>query len=168
MWDATRECLSLSSAINIEEALNQFRAYYRANFAFKSRLFDGIGDVLDHYSSWPMVVLSNKSEAFARPLLEKLGVAHHFSDIHGAEAFKKQKPDPLPLRSICKKFGFSPERTVIIGDTPNDILCANHAGTKSCGALYGYSEKNRLIECNPSWTVNSARELIGLFSSRQT
>jgi len=160
-----RQCLASNIENDPEDGIKQFRSYYRSNFSKKSSLFPHIQQILEFGSTVPMVVLSNKSEIFAKPLLERLGIARYFSGIYAAEAFEKRKPDALPLQRICEIFGISPDRTLIIGDSPHDINCGRSAGAKTCAAAYGYAPKGILEGCGADWLVQSPQDLIGLFKT---
>ena len=44
-------------------------------------------------------------------------------------------------------FDFSPAQFIVIGDTPNDILCARHFGAKSVAVLTGRNQTREKLEC---------------------
>lgn len=157
------QCLARNKEVDVEAGLHQFRSYYRSNFSVRSCVFPGIQQVLESCASLPLVVLTNKSEIFAQPLLERFGIAQYFSGIYAAEAFEKKKPDPFSLLTICEHFGIPTDRTLMIGDTSHDINCGKSAGAKTCAVLYGYSEQNTLEDCKPDWTVKSSTDLIEFF-----
>ncbi|MCC5942778.1 MAG: HAD family hydrolase [Balneolaceae bacterium] len=59
-------------------------------------------------------------------------------------------------------FSPSPERFVVIGDTPNDIRCAKYFGAVSVAVTTGSYSKKELIESSPDVLVDDLRELIDL------
>jgi phosphoglycolate phosphatase len=86
-----------------------------------------------------LACLTNKPTAFARPLLEKKGLATYFQHVFGGDAFARQKPDPLPLLETCAALGTSPATTWMIGDSRNDALAARAAGCPVVLVTYGYN-----------------------------
>ena len=43
-------------------------------------------------------------------------------------------------------FDFSPEQFIVIGDTPNDILCARHFGAKCIAVFTGRNQTREILE----------------------
>ena len=65
-------------------------------------------------------------------------------------------------------FDFSPEQFIVIGDTPNDILCARHFGAKCVAVLTGRNQtrENLQIE-NPDIVIDDladTKKLLHIFS----
>jgi phosphoglycolate phosphatase len=55
-----------------------------------------------------LACLTNKPNAFARPLLAQKGLDGFFEHAFGGDAFARKKPDPLPLLETCKALGTQP------------------------------------------------------------
>ena len=49
----------------------------------------------------------------------------------------KHKPDPEPILAAVERLGATPEESVYVCDTINDLKAARAAGVKFAGALYG-------------------------------
>lgn len=66
---------------------------------------------------------------------------YHFAKLFDAAITSsdttKHKPDPEPILAAVKKIGSTPEQSVYVGDTINDLKAAKAAGVKFAGALYG-------------------------------
>jgi phosphoglycolate phosphatase len=86
-----------------------------------------------------LACLTNKPGDFARPLLDRTGLAPFFDFVFGGEAFERKKPDPLPLRRTCEALGSEPSRTLMIGDSSNDARAARSAGCAVVLVTYGYN-----------------------------
>lgn len=67
---------------------------------------------------------TNKPEALARLLLEKLSVADYFAAICGRGSFDVHKPNPRMLRLTIDAAGGNPSQAVMIGDSKTDIETA--------------------------------------------
>jgi anhydro-N-acetylmuramic acid kinase len=92
-----------------------------------TKLYPGINDVLNAYQDLPKVVLSNKLQRFVAPILTGLGIVQQFQYTFGREAFPTTKPDPLPILRICDSCSVAPGDTLMIGDTPTDMIAAEFA-----------------------------------------
>jgi phosphoglycolate phosphatase len=86
-----------------------------------------------------LACLTNKPTAFAKPLLERKGLAHFFELVFGGDAFERKKPDPLPLLKTCEALGTQPQHTLMIGDSSNDARAARAAGCPVLLVNYGYN-----------------------------
>ena len=64
-------------------------------------------------------------------------------------------------------FQFKPEQFIVIGDTPNDILCAKHFGAKCVAVLTGRDQtKEKLASENPEVIINDltdTQEILKMF-----
>lgn len=54
----------------------------------------------------------------------------HFSYLLGGDSIKYPKPNPEGALKIMDDLNISPEHTIFIGDSVNDILCGNLAGCR--------------------------------------
>jgi len=86
-----------------------------------------------------LACVTNKPIAFAKPLLEKTGLAPYFEIIYGGDSLAKKKPDPLPMLTVCRDFSLQPHQVVAIGDSSNDAEAARAAGCPSLTVPYGYN-----------------------------
>lgn len=87
----------------------------------------------------PLVCLTNKPLAFARPLLQAKGLEKFFQQVYGGDSFARKKPDPLPLLEACKALGTAPQRTLMVGDSSNDAQAARAAGCPVVLMTYGFN-----------------------------
>jgi phosphoglycolate phosphatase len=122
--------------------LERFIAHYREGMPGKSTLYPGLAAALDRLSDAGvlMAVCTNKMEGLARPLLEGLGLSSRFAAITGGDTFTMRKPDPGHLLGTIERSGGHPARTVMIGDSHNDIKVAQNAGIPSIAVPFGYSD----------------------------
>ena len=69
------------------------------------------------------------------------------------------KPSPLMLQELMREFGVEPERTLMIGDTTNDLQMALNAGCASVGVSYGAHEPSAFQALKPRFVAHSVNEL---------
>ena len=147
------------------EALDSFKRHYARENGLNTLLYPGVIEGLRALKAMglPLAVITNKTEAFTLPLLEKTGLAPFFDAVVCADRLPKIKPDPMPLIWTCGRFGVAPDEALFIGDSVNDALAGNAACCRVFLVPYGYNEGRNVQElaCDaivPS--IESAVELI--------
>jgi phosphoglycolate phosphatase len=127
----------------IDEMFAAYIAYYSEHIADRSRPFPGLADALDELTAagCRFAICTNKLERLSLRLLDALKLTHRFAAICGPDTFGVQKPDPEVLRRTILAAGGSPQRTIMIGDSPTDIHTARAAGVPVIAVDFGYSER---------------------------
>jgi phosphoglycolate phosphatase len=82
-------------------------------------------------------ICTNKPEALAETLMQRLGVRQMFGALVGADTLPVRKPDPAPLRETVARLGGDMARTTLIGDTVTDRETARAAGVPSILVTFG-------------------------------
>jgi phosphoglycolate phosphatase len=93
-----------------------------------------------------MAVVSNKNEDLSRLILKTLAVDGFFERIAGGDTYPEMKPSPLPLLRVIDELGGSPDGTVMVGDSINDIQAGNLAGITTVGCAWGYGDRQEIAE----------------------
>ncbi|MDM0117202.1 phosphoglycolate phosphatase [Variovorax sp. J22R133] len=106
-----------------------------------------------------LACLTNKPNAFAKPLLAEKELSGFFEFAFGGDTFERKKPDPLPLLKTCEALGTQPSRTLMIGDSSNDAQAARAAGCPVVLVTYGYNHGEPVREVNADGFVDSIAEL---------
>lgn len=127
---------------DIQPMLNRFIEHYRAGMPGKSVPYPGLLGALDRLADAGILaaVCTNKMESLARPLLEGLGLAERFAAITGGDTFVARKPDPEHLLGTIRLAGGDVSRTVMVGDSLNDMRVAANTGVPSIAVPFGYSD----------------------------
>jgi len=106
-----------------------------------------------------LACLTNKPNAFARPLLALKGLDRYFDQAFGGDAFARKKPDPLPLVETCKALGSDPARTLMVGDSRNDAEAARAAGCPVVLVSYGYNHGEPAASAHPDAVIDRLDQL---------
>ncbi len=106
-----------------------------------------------------LACLTNKPNAFARPLLALKGLDGYFEHAFGGDAFARKKPDPLPLLQACRALGSDPARTLMVGDSRNDAAAARAAGCPVVLVSYGYNHGEPAASAHPDAVIGRLDEL---------
>lgn len=139
--DVLAEAAPHADAARLERARGLVRRHYAAVNGRGARVYPGVVDGLRALrgAGLKLACVTNKPDAFARPLLAALGLAPWFDGLWGGDTFARLKPDPLPLLEACRHLGVAPARTLAIGDSRNDALAAQAAGCALVLVRYGYN-----------------------------
>ena len=120
----------------------QFLDYYTQNIAVESRPFPGLIPVLETLaeSGTRIGVCTNKREDLSRKLLGELDLLKFFPVIMGSDSVPAHKPDPIHLLETVTQLGGTPERAVLIGDSPTDAATAKSANIPMIAVSFGYTD----------------------------
>ncbi|WP_448578624.1 phosphoglycolate phosphatase [Thermaurantiacus sp.] len=125
----------------VEQGLQAFLAYYRANIARESRPFDGAETMLDALAQAGvrLAICTNKPESLTLSLLEALGWQRRFAAVLGADSRPFRKPDPRHLLETLAAAGGSWRGSAYVGDSATDSDTAAAAGIPFVLVSFGYS-----------------------------
>lgn len=122
--------------------VERFVAHYVGNMPGRTEPYPGLTAAMDRLKSagYRLAVCTNKMESLARGLLDKLDLTDYFAAITGGDTFEYRKPDARHLTGTIDRAGGDIARTVMIGDSINDIAVARNAGVPSIAVPFGYSD----------------------------
>jgi phosphoglycolate phosphatase len=146
-----------------DAALTVFRGHYLRHCLDRTRFYPGIETVLAHFEDKQKAVATNKAIEYTRVILDRLGPTY-FSFVVGGDNGFGLKPEPGMLLHAMEKLGVSKERTVLIGDSTNDINGGHNAGIKVCAVGYGMGNREKMAACRPDWFIERPEELMELFT----
>ncbi len=148
----------------LERAGGIFREHYRQRLTRESRLFPGTEQTLVKLreSGVKLACVTNKTDAFTRPLLAGLGVLDLFDEVICGDTLERKKPDPLPLSYCAERFGIVPARLLMVGDSQTDTLCARAAGCPVVCVPFGYRSGMELHELDCDAIVPAVSNLFEL------
>jgi pyrophosphatase PpaX len=155
--------------VPVEETVEVYRSYHRANFGPMISVFPGVRELLAELKKrrFTLAIVTSRLPSTTMEGLEQYELADYFDLIVTCDDCKKFKPDPEPVLVALERLGKRPEEALMVGDTRNDILCARGAGVKS--ALVGWAiavpEEERLGPDAPDYCIEKADDLLEILSS---
>lgn len=177
--DAYRYFVGDGSAVLIERALPEsargsgvhrdclaaFMADYDKSWKVKTRLYDGISEMLDSLAALgvDMAILSNKSHGFTVKCVQDLLSKWRFKAVFGLRDEVPRKPDPSGALEISGLLGTAPDRMLYLGDSAIDMQTAVAAGMFPVGALWGFRTREELQKNGARALIQHPGELLGLF-----
>ncbi len=148
----------------IDDALDCFEQHYLSHLLDHTQLFPGIEDVLAHFEHKKTALVTNKPAHYTEKIIAGLNLSSAFDLILGAGPKMQLKPHPEMLLKTVSALNVDVKKTVMIGDSLNDIHAAKAAGVFSCGVGYGFGHAAELKTSEPDFLIESSVELTTLFS----
>ena len=147
-----------------EKAYPIFLELYTENTCKRSCLYPGVREGMDYLkkAGFKLGCVTNKAEAFTKPLLQELGLIDDFEIIISGDTLERKKPDPLPLLHGADFFGVKPENALMLGDSMSDVKAARAAGFQIVCMSYGYNHGIDIRDSNPDAVIDSMAELPNL------
>jgi len=105
-----------------------------------------------------LAVVTNKAREFTLPLLARIGLADDFTVVVCGDTCVRRKPDPAPVLYACQQLGVAGARSVVIGDSANDVQAARAAGCRALVVPYGYTEGQPVEQLNADAIVATLRD----------
>ena len=152
-------------APQLEPLLAAFLDYYAAHATDHTELLPGAHEALAALRHLPLALCTNKPRSTTDAVLANLRLPAEFQVVVAGGDLPQIKPHPLPLQHIAQRLGLSTAELVMVGDGPQDILCAKAAGSRSVGVEGGIQARDRLIASNPDVLLRSLAELPRLVAS---
>ena len=164
--DGVKKLLRLSvgesSHVSFEDALRVFRGHYLAHCLDRTQFYPGVEKTLGHFAQTRKAVATNKSIEYTRVILKGLG-SQHFQCVVGGDNGFGLKPEPGMLLHVIERLKVPKERTVLVGDSTNDINGGHNAGIRVCAVGYGMGNREKMTACQPEWFIERPEELMEIF-----
>lgn len=135
---------------------------YRLRMTRESRPYDGmrklVREIVADGAIWG--VITNKTEALARPLMDFLDFDPPPACVIGGDSAGVAKPDPAPMHMACRQIFVDAAHCIYVGDSDRDMDAGRAAGMATIAVAYGYIPPDEDIQ---SWdadiVVHSVAEL---------
>ena len=144
-----------------EQTYALFRQHYLEHNLDTTHPYEGIPELLAELKrrGKHLAIVSNKFYTATQEL-----ACHFFPDtievaIGERETIKK-KPAPDTVIEALKQLGVTAERAVYIGDSDVDIMTAKNCNLPCISVLWGFRDKNFLIEHGGTTFVHHPKEIL--------
>lgn len=145
-----------------EETYAKFREHYLEHNLDTTSPYDGIPELLRELKrrGKKLAIVSNKFYAATQDLAK-----HFFPDTIkvaiGERGTIRKKPAPDTVLEALRQLGASKEGAVYIGDSDVDIMTAKNCGLPCISVLWGFRDKDFLIQHGGTIFVNKPSEILG-------
>jgi phosphoglycolate phosphatase len=127
--------------------IDAYRASYREISLSHTTVVPGIPTALETLGhDHVLVVVTSKPTAFARPIVEHLGLAGVFEGVYGPELDELAEPKAVTLARALTEVapGTDPSRVVMVGDRHHDIDAGMACGCRTVGVTWGSGARDEL------------------------
>lgn len=144
-----------------EETYQDFRQHYMVHNLDNTCPYLGVMDLLKnlHEHGKKLAVVSNKFYDATRELCQ-----HFFSDYVSVAIGEREdihrKPAPDTVMEALRQLGVDKTDAVYIGDSDVDIATARNSGMPCISVLWGFRDKEFLLEHGATTFVSSPQELM--------
>ena len=144
-----------------EETYAKFREHYMEHNLDTTRPYDGVPELLHELKrrGKHLAIVSNKFYAATQDLAK-----HCFPDTIevaiGERENIRKKPAPDTVLEALRQLNVSKEDAVYIGDSDVDIMTAKNCGLPCISVLWGFRDKDFLIEHGGSLFVDKPIEIL--------
>ena len=134
-----------------------WRAAYRAE---RPGLLPGARWVMRELARrFELALVTSGSGSRVRKQLREFAFRSYFSACICSEDSSLKKPDPAPLKLALKRLRAQPDQCIYVGDAPEDVEMARHAGMRVIGVLGPFPTAVRLRAARPDLLLRSIRDL---------
>lgn len=151
-----------------DELLRVYRKHSDAIGLSLLKEIDGARDTLQalHDVGCINAIVTSKKEENARTQMAHIGISDLIDILVGPEKTTAHKPDPAPVLYTLDALGVSADDCLMIGDSPNDILCGKNAHVDTAGVRFTAVDLDSLLATQPTYMISHLSELLPLAKHR--
>ena len=154
----------------IAQCVAEVREVYNEHMLDKTCAYDGIAELLDELvrRKIRLAVLSNKPDRATLLLVEKYLGTERFAVVRGAIDGVALKPEPQASLLIAQALNVEPSQCLHVGDSGTDMLTAKNSGMTGIGVLWGFRQKDELLENGAQHVISAPGELLDMLRRDMT
>ena len=151
-----------------DELLRVYRKHSDAIGLSLLKEIEGARDTLQalHDAGCINAIVTSKKEENARTQIAHIGISDLIDILVGPEKTTAHKPDPAPVLYTLDALGVSADDCLMIGDSPNDILCGKNAHVDTAGVRFTAVDLDSLLATQPTYMISHLSELLPLAKHR--
>lgn len=151
-----------------DELLHVYRKHSDAIGLSLLKEIEGARDTLQalHDAGCINAIVTSKKEENARTQMAHIGISDLIDILVGPEKTTAHKPDPAPVLYTLDALGVSANDCLMIGDSPNDILCGKNAHVDTAGVRFTAVDLDSLLATQPTYMISHLSELLPLAKHR--
>ncbi len=138
-----------------------FCSYYQIHMNDFTAPYDGVISMLEQLKQGGkrIAVVTNKADTFAKEIVKRY-FGELVDAVYGSvEGFPK-KPDPYWVNKAVLDFDADKNEVFYVGDSGVDMQTAVNAGVTPCGVLWGFRQKEELVQNGAAVICSNCSEII--------
>jgi phosphoglycolate phosphatase len=148
----------------ITACLEEFIEDYRCNYNVKTKLYDGVPELLDilKLRGLKLAILSNKPDPITKDCVAFFLSEWNFDVVLGQHDSIPRKPDPQGALEVARRLAIPPSNFIYLGDTAIDMKTAVSAGMFPVGVLWGFRSLEELKKNGARVIIDEPMQLMDL------
>lgn len=151
--------------IYLKKIIIEFRNYYDNNFYKKTKLYDGVLELLSYLkiSGYKLFIVTNKPNLPTGKILKKFKIYDLFNKIITPDIKNGMNLDKTAMiNSLITFLNLDRKKTIMIGDTSNDMSAAKENKIQSLLVLYGYGSYELMKNFKPDYSVRKVNDFYNI------
>jgi len=164
-WNVTpHEVLRRYGEELLEEMFASFEEHYYATHHQHLIAYDGVEVLLSslHEQGASVGIVSLKPRRAGDLELDIIGLRRLIGLAVWGDDVDRPKPEPDGVLRAMADLGADPGSTLVIGDSPADIMMGRAAGTRTAAAMWGGSSRERLFAASPDLALDAPGDLLSM------
>ncbi|MEG8947606.1 HAD family hydrolase [Rosettibacter firmus] len=143
-----------------ENARKDYYEFYESQHNEMANIFPGLEEVIKIIKSKriPLGIFTGKGRDTSIITLKAIKLYDYFDLIITGDDVKEHKPSPEGINKFLSAFNLKPERTLMVGDTPTDIIASRGAGVKCALVLWDDFSRSRYSNSETDFIFYSVEE----------
>ena len=147
----------------MHELVDKYRERYASQGYAENTIYDGIPDIIANLASsgYAMGICTSKRADYATKIVKLFGLSEHFSFVDGGGVGieKRQQIERLVAN------GINANSAIMIGDRAIDVSAGKTNQLSSVGVLWGFGDRDELVDAAPDHLLESPDDLLDLFQA---
>ena len=146
----------------IKEDINNIIEQTHIDAAKNSRLFDNVIVLIEKLRNhgYKLTAFTRSGKKSTKILLSRNGLNDVFQMILTREDVMEPKPSPEGIEKIIEHYNYEPDKFLIIGDHPYDIMAGKKAKIYTIGVLSGIGTEDDLKKAGADYILEKITDII--------
>ena len=151
---------------HFDEVYETYLEIFAKDCMYQVKPYEGICALLEELKrlSVRIAVLSNKPDRDSLRVVEALFGKGYFDFVQGQREDIPRKPDPAGVYRIMEAFGLPAGDFLYVGDSGVDMKTGRAAGIFTVGVLWGFRDREELVENGADAVISKPLELLSHLS----
>ena len=167
LLESLQKLLASEDLALAREALTIYRERFSVIGKFENTVYPDVPELLQtlQQQGFRLFLATSKPEVYARDILKHFQLTSYFKEIYGSRLNGELANKGELIRHIMQQEELPKSQTLMIGDRKHDVLGARNCGVKSLGVLYGYGDRQELVDAGANFLAKTPWDIPGILKS---
>lgn len=155
------------SESNYKEMVSFYKEFYKARQDEMVVEFPGIREMLQDIKKLgcKTAIVSAKGRGGIEHGINLFKFGEYIDVIISAYDIENNKPHPEPALKALEALDADPDSTLMVGDSPYDIMCGINAGIRTVFVDWSIFPKESILSLKPDYHIKTPDELVKIISA---